>query len=294
MNALGMESLGFAGSTGSTVSNVTAIASGVNSAGIQSRYSDSADESHTLTLGNSIAEGASDLRTEDGPGTARIVVSNSNFDSAKAASAGTIAGPANQTAAPLFVDAASGDYQPAVGSPTIDAGASGELGPFDLAGNPRVQGAAPDIGAYEFAPPPPALPATGTLTALALSPPKFKPRKGGGAIVSAARAPKAKVGTTVRYSISAAATVEFTVLRVLKGRLVGGKCRRQTHGNRRKKRCARLKSMKGGFAHQGVTGQNSFEFSGRIGGRALGPGRYRLVGRSGASIKRAAFRIVPR
>ena len=66
VNSLGMESLGMAGSTGSTVSNVTAIASGGNSAGIQSRYNDSIGGTHTLTLTNSIAEGASDLRTEDG------------------------------------------------------------------------------------------------------------------------------------------------------------------------------------------------------------------------------------
>ena len=39
-----------------------------NSVGIQSRYNDSSAGSHTLTLTNSIAHGASDLRTEDGDG----------------------------------------------------------------------------------------------------------------------------------------------------------------------------------------------------------------------------------
>ncbi len=195
------------GSTGSTVSNVTAIASGANSAGIQSRYNDATGGTHTLTLTNSIAEGASDLRTEDSAGTGRIVVSNSNFDSTKAETEGAITGSANQAAPPLFVNAASGDYRPAPGSPTIDAGAPGELGALDLAGNPRVLGSAPDIGAYEFVPPPP----TGMLTSLAVSPKSFKPRKGGGAIASAAKRPKARAGATVRYSISAATTVNFTV-----------------------------------------------------------------------------------
>jgi hypothetical protein len=40
-----------------------------------------------------------------------------------------------------------------------------------------------------------------------------------------------------------------------------------------------------------VTGANAFRFSGRLGGRALKPGRYRLVAKAGASVKRAGFRI---
>jgi hypothetical protein len=285
-NALGMESLGTLGSTGGIVSNVTAIASGENSAGIQSRATGG---THTLTLANSIAEGASDLRTEDsveGPG--RIVVSNSNFDSAKAETEGAIGGTANQAAAPLFVAAASGDYRPAPGSPTIDAGAPGDLGALDLAGNPRLLGPAPDIGAYEFVPPPPAA----MLTSLAVAPKAFKPRRRGGAIVSARKRPKAKVGTTVRHSLTAATTVGFTVERALKGRRVGGKCRKQTPANRKRKRCTRFKALKGAFTHQGAAGQNSFRFSGRVRGRTLRPGKYRLVGRAGDSLKRAPFRIV--
>jgi hypothetical protein len=288
LNSLGLESLGIEGSTDSNVSNVTATASGENSAGIQSR-NQSASGSHTLTLTNSIADGASDLRTEDGSGgPGRIVVTNSNFDTTKAETPGAIIGSANQAVPPLFVNAGSGDYRPAPGSPTIDAGAPGDLGSLDLAGNPRVLGAAPDIGAFEFVPPP----AAGLLTSLALSPKAFEPRKGGGAIFSAAKPPKAKIGSTARYGISAAATVNFTVERGLKGRRVGGKCRKQTPANRDKKRCTRFKALKGGFTNQGAAGQNSFKFSGRVGGKALKPGRYRLVGQAGGSVKRAAFRIV--
>ena len=51
-----------------------------------------------------------------------------------------------------FRDAAVGDVRPAAGSPTIDAGtADSVLGSADPAGCPRTLGAAPDIGAYEFA-----------------------------------------------------------------------------------------------------------------------------------------------
>jgi hypothetical protein len=306
-NSLGMESLGKAGSTGSTVRNVTAIASGESSAGIQSRYSGPPGGTHTLTLTNSIAEGASDLRTEDSvEGTGRIVVSSSNFDSAKAETEGAIGGSANQTAPPLFV--APGDFRPAPGSPTIDAGAPGELGALDLAGNPRVLGPAPDIGAFEFVPAP--VPSA-TLTSLTISPRSFRPQRVRGPrgvrpIASAVKRPRARAGATVRYSLSGAATVAFTVERALPGRRVGGKCRKQRPGNRERRKCTRYRALGQPFTHPGSAGQNSFRFSGWLhirqlipGGvpkgprsRPLVPGRYRLVGRTGNSVKRAAFTIV--
>ena len=88
-NSLALESLGIKpGETGAVVRNVTAVATGTDSAGIQSRYNESSPGSHTLTLTNSIAQGASDLRTEDGNGPGRIVVSNSNFDVVKEETAG--------------------------------------------------------------------------------------------------------------------------------------------------------------------------------------------------------------
>jgi hypothetical protein len=51
---------------------------------------------------------------------------------------------------PMFVDASMGDYRLAQHSPAIDAGTNDLLdGSEDLDGHPRVQGAAPDLGAYE-------------------------------------------------------------------------------------------------------------------------------------------------
>jgi hypothetical protein len=57
------------------------------------------------------------------------------------------------TTAPRFVNAAAGDYHELQSSPTVDAGAAGLVtGTTDLDGNPRIGGAAPDMGAYEWTP----------------------------------------------------------------------------------------------------------------------------------------------
>jgi hypothetical protein len=65
-------------------------------------------------------------------------------------STGLAPGAGNQSAQPLFAD---GDYRPAAGSPTIDAGALDAFASSpDPDGRPRALGAAPDIGAYEYAP----------------------------------------------------------------------------------------------------------------------------------------------
>lgn len=289
-NSLGMDSRGT--ELPSIARNVTAIAAGANSVGIQSRYTELGAGHHTLVLSNSIASGSAfDLRAEDSVGgPAAIEVSNSNFASVSADGAASISGAANQATPPAFVDAAAGDYRGAPGSPTIDAGSGEGIGTLDLAGNPRVLGAAPDIGAFEFVPPPKApLPTPGTLTSLAVAPRAFRPLKQGGAIASAT---KPKRGATVSYTLTGAATVAFTVERALRGRSVEGQCRKQTPANRTKKRCTRFKGLKGGFPHQGVAGPNTFRFSGRLGSRALKPGKYRLVGRTGDTSRSAGFTIV--
>ena len=124
----------------------------------------------------------------NGPGN--IAATHSNFDtSSPEGEAKVIDGGGNQTAPPVFVNAENGDFREAAGSPTIDAGIADQLGPLDLAGNPRILGAAPDIGAYEFVPPPavavlpPAAPA-GQLQSLSLAPSTFAPAKTGEAILS--------------------------------------------------------------------------------------------------------------
>jgi hypothetical protein len=280
-------------STNSTASvrNVTAIATGAGSIGASSQYFQSAPGSFTLEIQNSIVQGGEqDMKpTMGAEGPGNIAVSHSNFDKSAPpeGEAKVIDGGGNQTAAPLFVDAETRDFREAPGSPTIDAGIAGELGPLDLAGSPRVQGSAPDIGAFEFTPPP--APAEGQLDSLAVKPRKFRAGNVAGALTSKKRPP---VGATVSYSLSAPATVEFHVEHGGIGRKIGGKCVKQTHGNRSHKKCVIYKPLPGSFSVQGAAGANGFRFSGEVGGKALKPGPYRLVGSAGNSIRRAPFRIV--
>jgi hypothetical protein len=85
------------------------------------------------------------------------------------------------------------------------------------------------------------------------------------------------VGTQVRYKLSEAAVAHFRVQRLKSGRYV---------------------SLRGGFTHAGKAGANRFKFTGRLRGRKLKPGRYRLVevavdaaGNKSAT-ERVRFRIV--
>jgi hypothetical protein len=253
-----------------------------------SSYHDATSSSHLLDARNVIASGEIDIRAiASGEGLGNTLLANSNFDTSKADPGTTITDAGgNQSATPLFVNAATGDYREAVGSPTIDAGSTDQIGTLDFDGNSRAIGAAPDIGAYEFVPPP------GEIQSLALAPRAFRPLNAGGAIFSAKGKSKAPIGATVTYSLSGQKQVEFFVERKLPGRRVRGKCRKATKANRHKKRCARFRLNKNGFAHPGVAGQNRFKFSGRVGGRALKPGAYRLVGMTKTATLRAPFRIV--
>jgi hypothetical protein len=115
---------------------------------------------------------------------------------------------------------------------------------------------------------PPGAPAMDVLVA---SPRRFEAANVGGSVI-------ARVGTRITYTLSEPASVSFTVQRARLGRRVGRRCVRPTTRNRRRRRCTRYVALAGGFSHDGNLGPNSFAFSGRVGGRALRPGRYRLVG----------------
>jgi hypothetical protein len=269
-----------------TIRNVTAIATGPESDGIRAGYGPAPPGAYTIDVRNTIADGgAADLHaTEGSGGSVSVIVGNSNFDRPKQDNGAKITDAGgNQAAAPLFVNAPAGDYREAAGSPTIDAGTASQLGSTDLAGGPRVLGGAVDIGAFEF---------VGEIQSLAIAPKAFRAAKVGEAIISAKKRKKPPVGGTVTYSLSGSAATYFFVERKTVGRRVKGKCVKATKVNRTKKKCPLFKQLKATFTRSGVTGQNKFKLSGRLGGRALKPGSYRLVGTTSTSSVRAGFKIV--
>lgn len=96
---------------------------------------------------------------------------------------GWLGGEGCQTDDPLLDSASEPPYRPALGSPAIDAGDVAAVGlwlpALDLAGNARISGPAPDLGAYE-APAAtavePELPAAGFAAALGAAPNPFNPQ----------------------------------------------------------------------------------------------------------------------
>ena len=112
---------------------------------------------------------------------------------------------------------------------------------------------------------------------------------------------KVPVGTKVTFTVDSSTTVRFRVERAATGRRVGKHCVKPTKKNRHARRCTRYVRLKGFFdliAFSG--GKTSFKFTGRLRGRKLPVGRYRLVGSAFDSAgkvsdtRRAAFRIVRR
>jgi CSLREA domain-containing protein len=110
---------------------------------------------------------------------------------------------------------------------------------------------------------------------------------------------RARRGTVLRFSLSEAARVVFTIQRVLPGRRVGRACRRPTRANRNRKPCKRyVKPLRFGVA--ATAGANRKKFSGRVGRRALRPGNYRATliatdaAKNRSTPKRLAFKIVRR
>jgi hypothetical protein len=200
---------------------------------------------------------------------ARVNLSHSNFATIegegveRSVTAPTANG--NQSAPPLFVDEASGDFREQVGSPTRLAGDIGGTvsGEVDLAGGSRTTNCegtvGVDIGAYQFecptppmktipdtTPPPPAA-TTATapkLTKLLLKPPHF-------AVTGK------KKGTTISFSLSESATVKLEVLgkKNGKGKPVVLGALPVVHGK---------------------SGANKVKFAGKLKGKTLAPGKYTL------------------
>ncbi|HXD57491.1 MAG TPA: hypothetical protein VN606_06210 [Thermoleophilaceae bacterium] len=106
-----------------------------------------------------------------------------------------------------------------------------------------------------------------------------------------------KRGTSFSYSLTKAARVLFRIERPAAGRRVGRSCRRPSRRNRRGRHCTRYVKV-GAFAQTGVAGANIKKWSGKLGRRGLGPGRYRATliasnpGVTASGPRRLSFKIV--
>lgn len=90
---------------------------------------------------------------------------------------------------------------------------------------------------------------------------KAKPKR-----FKAATKKKPKRGTNVSFTLSEPASVRLTVERCAK-----------RAGKRKRGRCLRWKALKGGLTRAGAQGPNTLRFDGRLRGKALKAGGYRLV-----------------
>lgn len=95
----------------------------------------------------------------------------------------------------------------------------------------------------------------------------FRPLRAGASLA-------AKGPATLSFSLSAGGTVTFRVEKLVKGRKVGTKCVAKAKTG---SACTAVQTIAGRFGYAGKAGGNKVLFTGRVGGRALLKGNYRLV-----------------
>ncbi|MDP2711317.1 MAG: hypothetical protein Q8O56_08860 [Solirubrobacteraceae bacterium] len=138
------------------------------------------------------------------------------------------------------------------------------------------------------------VPPVPVLTSLDVSPSAFVARPAGGFKTTSFPS------TRVSYRLgNTAASVRFTVAVRRVGRRVGSSCRALTRTNRNRKRCLRYQPVSGSYTDPGRQGHNSLRFSGRVGGKRLRTGTYRLYASPRTSTGRGktlrhTFRITTR
>lgn len=109
-----------------------------------------------------------------------------------------------------------------------------------------------------------------TLGAVSLTRTTFRVDRRGASVSVAGK------GTTIRYTLSEAATVRFWLTRLAAGRRVGASCRRPTAANRGRRACTRRVAA-GTFSRRSATGATALRFAGRIRGKGLAVGRHELT-----------------
>jgi hypothetical protein len=95
----------------------------------------------------------------------------------------------------------------------------------------------------------------------------------------------------ITYTLTAPATVTFTLDRISPGRKSKGRCVGPTAHNNKHKHSTHHKNVHGAITRAGKTGANTFTFNGNSGGHKLGPGSYQLIATTARGSQRAKFRI---
>jgi hypothetical protein len=86
----------------------------------------------------------------------------------------------------------------------------------------------------------------------------------------------AVLGKTMGFDLTEAASIQFRVDRISKGVWVKPNCRAPKKG-RKGKTCSRYVALPGAINTIAAAGANSFAWNGKLGGKKLAPGKYRLT-----------------
>jgi PKD domain len=138
-----------------------------------------------------------------------------------------------------------------------------------------------------------------SISGLSLTHRRFRVGRAPTAISARRRARRAPVGTTFRFKLDRDASVRIAIERPLRGLRSGRRCLAPSRRLRRAgaRRCTRRGVLLPALTRASHAGANAVPFSGRLGRRALRPGRYRALltptadGRAGAP-SGVRFRVV--
>ena len=109
------------------------------------------------------------------------------------------------------------------------------------------------------------------LSGLSVAPTAFRAADHGNSVTTST-----KVGLAVHYKLNVAASVRFTVQRLVDGRQIGLGCVAPTGKKNKARHCLRSVTVPGSFTVTGRPGTNAVRFSGRLNRGSLPPGTYRL------------------
>ncbi|ADB49381.1 hypothetical protein [Conexibacter woesei] len=139
-------------------------------------------------------------------------------------------------------------------------------------------------------PPPPPPPPTPPTPTPPVTPGPVSPRPAALRLTALSVSPSAfaagRRGVSIRYTLTAAGTVRFTVTRDVRGRRARGRCRPSA---RRGRSCV-IRTVVGSFGASGRAGANTLAFPARVGGRRLAAGSYTLSATAGTTSS-TTFRV---